>query len=426
MKARTRVPICLLFIGVTAGGVSAADSDPGLILEVNGQPKAVSFTLPAGSACYFEYPAAVALWDTASKDNLIVPGQVLTAPPAPGDGDGDRDFDLIDFAALQGCFTGDGGGPIGPGCEAFDVDGDDDVDLLDFGAGHPSFTGPFTPLLGDLDASGTVDLDDYAERWACLDGPLVILAADSDADGDVDLNDFDAWAACLGGPTVEPPGGCTEHDLTGDGWVDLSDFGVFQSLFTGPRTAPPGCADADLDGDGDVDLMDEAIFQTVFGDAHPVPDVDVTVWAEGLTPSATLGDVVIDLWEQDGEPALKETQIATVVRITVTPTTLQMGTAMVVTLEPIGGPLLFDTATTASWTGDYVPTIGAPVPVTITYDADQVLERSESECVLVAGGGSSDVPLSAFLSDGTLAGAFTFDLNGLALSATQDIIVLEG
>ncbi|MCP4593995.1 MAG: hypothetical protein GY842_24955 [bacterium] len=429
MKARTRVPVYLLFLGVAAGGVAAADPDPGLILEVNGQPKPASFTLPAGSSYYFEYPAAVSLWDTAAKDNLIVPGQVLTAPPAIGDADGDGDFDLEDFAALQRCFTGDGGGPIGPECGAFDVDGDDDVDLIDFGAGHASFAGPFTPLLGDLDASGTVDLGDHAAWSACLDGPLVILAADSDQDGDVDLSDFVLWAACLSGPAAEPPGGCTQHDLTGDGWVDLADFGAFQGLFTGPRTVPPGCADADLDDDGDVDLMDHAIFQTIFGDAHPVPDVDVTVWAEGLTPSATLGDVLIDLWsDPDGDQTftLSSTQVATVVQITISPTTVSPGTAMVATLQPSGGSLVFDAATTVSWAGDYVPTFGPTVPVTITYAADEVLERSASECVLVTGAGTTDAPLSAFLSEGTLEGTFTFDLNGLQISGAQNIVVTEG
>jgi hypothetical protein len=157
--------------------------------------------------------------------------------------------------------------------------------------------------------------------------------------------------------------------------------------------------------------------------------VPVTVFVEGLTLSATLGDTTIDvLTDPDGDGTfdLQETQGVTVVQMTVMPTTVQMGTAMVVGLQPTGGPLVFDTATTAYWAGDYVPTIGATVPVTITYDASQVLERSDSECVLVAGGGSSDAPLSAFLSDGTLVGAFTFDLNGLVLSAAQDITVTEG
>ncbi len=54
------------------------------------------------------------------------------ASPCSADLDGDGDVDLPDFGQFQFCFTGPGGGPVGPACECVDLDGDGDVDLDDF------------------------------------------------------------------------------------------------------------------------------------------------------------------------------------------------------------------------------------------------------------------------------------------------------
>jgi hypothetical protein len=61
-----------------------------------------------------------------------------------GDHNCDRVVDWLDFAGWLGCVTGPAGGPIPPGCEAFDFNTDADVDLADsggfqevFGAGLP-------------------------------------------------------------------------------------------------------------------------------------------------------------------------------------------------------------------------------------------------------------------------------------------------
>lgn len=50
--------------------------------------------------------------------------------------------DLADFAELQACFTGAGGGPFGAGCDRFNVDCDDDIDLADYEVFYDAFTGP--------------------------------------------------------------------------------------------------------------------------------------------------------------------------------------------------------------------------------------------------------------------------------------------
>jgi hypothetical protein len=64
-----------------------------------------------------------------------------TEMSSPGDFDADGDVDLVDFSAFQLCFTGSGGGPVGPECEPGDTDGDGDVDLIDFGEFQLRFTG---------------------------------------------------------------------------------------------------------------------------------------------------------------------------------------------------------------------------------------------------------------------------------------------
>jgi len=56
-----------------------------------------------------------------------------------GDWDSDGDVDLVDFAALQRCFTGEDLGPVPAGCSVFDVNHDGDVDCADFAAFYLSF-----------------------------------------------------------------------------------------------------------------------------------------------------------------------------------------------------------------------------------------------------------------------------------------------
>lgn len=68
-------------------------------------------------------------------------GAVLKIVPSKGDCDGDVDVDLTDFGGFQLCFTGAGGGPVGPECTCSDFDNDGDVDLNDFGGFQLAFTG---------------------------------------------------------------------------------------------------------------------------------------------------------------------------------------------------------------------------------------------------------------------------------------------
>ena len=82
-----------------------------------------------------------ACYAAGAGTNVDYPGE-CSAEPMPGDCDGDDDVDLQDFLHFQTCFTGPGGGPLGPECECVDFDDDDDVDLLDFLAFQTAHTGP--------------------------------------------------------------------------------------------------------------------------------------------------------------------------------------------------------------------------------------------------------------------------------------------
>lgn len=57
---------------------------------------------------------------------------VLEANGGAGDFDGNGTVDMIDYDRFAACFTGPGGGPIGPECAAGDFDGDDDIDCDDW------------------------------------------------------------------------------------------------------------------------------------------------------------------------------------------------------------------------------------------------------------------------------------------------------
>ncbi len=58
-----------------------------------------------------------------------------------GDADNDGDLDLIDWSALQACFTGANGVAASEGCDMFDFDSDADVDLDDYDSFQQAFTG---------------------------------------------------------------------------------------------------------------------------------------------------------------------------------------------------------------------------------------------------------------------------------------------
>ncbi|MCC7293199.1 MAG: hypothetical protein IT449_14155 [Phycisphaerales bacterium] len=67
---------------------------------------------------------------------------VAPAPAASGDVDRDGDVDLVDFARLQECWTGSGGGVGRCECRSANFDADGDVDFDDYAIMHATWSGP--------------------------------------------------------------------------------------------------------------------------------------------------------------------------------------------------------------------------------------------------------------------------------------------
>jgi formylglycine-generating enzyme required for sulfatase activity len=122
----------------------------------------------------------------------------VAAVLCPGDFDGDNDVDEDDSDAFESCFTGPGGGPVGPGC------------------------GP-----GDFDDDGDIDCDDWAlfvAAWTALGDPPTLCfcnPADINGDGTVNVLDLIDLLLCFGLPAVP---GCEPEDVNGDGTVNVLDL----------------------------------------------------------------------------------------------------------------------------------------------------------------------------------------------------------
>jgi len=62
-------------------------------------------------------------------------------PIGPTDCDENGDVSLVDYAALEACFSGPSG-VVEEGCQCFDVDRNGTVDLADFAQAQAAFSGP--------------------------------------------------------------------------------------------------------------------------------------------------------------------------------------------------------------------------------------------------------------------------------------------
>jgi hypothetical protein len=83
-----------------------------------------------------------AMLDGTDGDVAVTPDTANLAATGDGDLDDDGDIDLGDAARFAICFTGAGGGPVGPACEDGDMDGDTDIDLADHGLFQPLLDQP--------------------------------------------------------------------------------------------------------------------------------------------------------------------------------------------------------------------------------------------------------------------------------------------
>ncbi len=107
-----------------------------------------------------------------------------------GDMNGDARVDLRDFALIQHCSTGSGGGPYDePLCTCFDRDGDDDIDANDYDVFMQCLNGPDTDITNCVSMailfSDDFDVDSSANWNINATGPdtSVVFAYDYSVDG---------------------------------------------------------------------------------------------------------------------------------------------------------------------------------------------------------------------------------------------------
>jgi hypothetical protein len=93
----------------------------------------------------------------------------------PGDFNDDGDVDMDDFARFMGCFTGPGGGPIEPECEAGDFNTDGDLDCDDWDLFKLAWTGPPSdpPRFGPCDGGPIPTLSE----WGLIAMTALLIAA---------------------------------------------------------------------------------------------------------------------------------------------------------------------------------------------------------------------------------------------------------
>ncbi len=105
-------------------------------------PITIDYTMPAGSSALGRFVCILAK-GTATTGKLYYDAveTVVTNRYDGSDVDNDDDEDLLDFAELQRCFSGNGGG-LDWNCSVFDNDSDGDLDLLDWDFFRPRMTGP--------------------------------------------------------------------------------------------------------------------------------------------------------------------------------------------------------------------------------------------------------------------------------------------
>ncbi len=180
-----------------------------------------------------------------ARDSAAVPNetayssqQCVTTPAVlPGDFDFDGDVDIDDHDAFANCFTGPGGGPIGPTCEPGDFDADTDIDCDDRVAFEAAWTSPNPPpyfppcpeSCGDDADCNDADVctDDQCDAGACSNTPIPY--GDTTHNGTVNLLDIFCILDGIAGDFSE----CSFenddiHPCRGDGALNL--FDVFAAL----------------------------------------------------------------------------------------------------------------------------------------------------------------------------------------------------
>ena len=81
------------------------------------------------------------VWAVVDHEGTFGVGEPGKSCGMAGDCNADGVLDLVDYAGMEACLAGPGGG-LGSGCDCYDLDADGDVDLFDFAELQVSFTSP--------------------------------------------------------------------------------------------------------------------------------------------------------------------------------------------------------------------------------------------------------------------------------------------
>ncbi|MBX3394353.1 MAG: hypothetical protein KF841_03195 [Phycisphaerae bacterium] len=234
---------------------------------------------------------------------------------------------------------------------------------------------------------------------------------------------FDAGATQPAPPntTFQSPPAAIEHgDMNLDGTVDGGDMQIFVDVMLGNNTNPILIAQADFDENGILNSNDTSLFVTALLSGISATST-VTLFAQGLSASAALCDTPVDILtdeDMNGTFVLAGTVEITVVNLAASPIMGPLGTAVTLTINPAISPLVFDTATTASWTGVYDPVVGpTSTSFTVQYSTSEFRESSSSSATVIVGDGTSPPPVPVGgVSPGTLLGTLTINLQGLEVA----------
>lgn len=105
-------------------------------------PVEIDYTMEEGTSAIARFTNIISVGNALSGKVYFDSCEAVVVNRFDGsDVDGDDDEDLRDFAELQRCFSGAGGG-LEWNCIAVDSDDDEDVDLVDYDFFEPRLTGP--------------------------------------------------------------------------------------------------------------------------------------------------------------------------------------------------------------------------------------------------------------------------------------------
>jgi len=150
--------------GVDASIAAWSTGDGGYTYDVGWQAPMVD----AGPVTFFAAGNAV-------NDNFVFlddryyAGYATLPAGTIGDADGDTDLDLLDFAALQRCFSGEDPA-IGGECEWLDFDDDGTVSLSDLADWNDAADGPTAPFPADYVLADAVRGGKLYDEWWIVNG----------------------------------------------------------------------------------------------------------------------------------------------------------------------------------------------------------------------------------------------------------------